>query len=322
MGRSANLASHISFTELMVVTRNCSTLQKSFMSQLRAMIIVVIILIVQQLQAGGNSPQSPDMLFYNGDTVGIFELMIDPIVDELRESEGSLFGLEFRQGGNFNCWKGYQAVYQIRDEELHLLALLQCGGYDRWASGDTLVQQENLFKEIITILGGTRIPYSGSIYVRTSNQLVRWDGVFDRVYKEENQLVIENGKLIRKVKVKNYVDVNGAINRLKKDSISTLFFQRWIHLDWEALDEIDCADSYAITINSSGKVKSIRFTGWAKEDLKILWDRNEYKKCYKELLSAIKDYRFDEVYWHGKKFDDEIFIEVFYDQGVLEDWSN
>ena len=290
--------------------------------QIHAIIIVIAILFVQQLHAGESSPQSPDMLIYEGDTVGIFELMIDPIVDELRESKGSLFSLIFREGGNFNCWKGYQAVYQIKEEELHLQTLLKCGGYDLWASGDTAVQQKRLFDEVINILGGTKIPYSGSIYVRASNQLVRWDGVFDRVYKEEKQLILKNGNLIRKAEVKNYIDVSGAINRVKKDSVSALFFQRWMHLDWEALDEIDCADSYTITINSSGRVKSIRFTAWNEEDLSVLWDRKEYKRCYKELLSAIKDYRFDELYWHGKKFDDEIFIEVFYDQGVLENWSN
>jgi len=38
-----------------------------------------------------------------------------------------MFGLSFRDGASFNCWRGYQAIYKIDNDSLFLVDIINCG---------------------------------------------------------------------------------------------------------------------------------------------------------------------------------------------------
>src|SRR5690606_32971249 len=38
-----------------------------------------------------------------------------------------LFGLAFRDGASFNCWRGYQAIYLVQGDSLFLVGIINCG---------------------------------------------------------------------------------------------------------------------------------------------------------------------------------------------------
>ena len=53
------------------------------------------------------SPQMPDYIIYKNDTIVTYNLLVEQYLQkqEIVESE-KLFGLSFRNGASFNCWRG------------------------------------------------------------------------------------------------------------------------------------------------------------------------------------------------------------------------
>lgn len=78
------------------------------------------------------SPQSPDLLIYKGDTTRVYTLLLEEYFNQKKENddvEGQLFGLNFRDGASFNCWRGYQAIYKIDNDSLFLEQITSCNEY-------------------------------------------------------------------------------------------------------------------------------------------------------------------------------------------------
>ncbi|MCP9237527.1 hypothetical protein [Lewinella sp. JB7] len=272
-----------------------------------------------------NSPQDPDVLIYNGDTVSIYNLVIDDVVQELRHDQGKLFDLSFRSGARFSCWRGYQAIYEIAEEKMFLNAVVACGAATQFLQGDTTVFLDSLYTDIIEYQNGRWIKSANTtITIGNSSNLVRWDGVFDRVFQSEKIIRIKNGRVIESVDVINYIDDPDRLNRGLGDTIHQILFERIIRLDWVELSDLECADgdTYVVTIDSRGRVKAISFADYETNELDDYWENKMYKKCFTHLKKALKELRFDEVYWHGQRFDDRIYLTLWYEGGKLENWSD
>jgi len=70
---------------------------------------VLVLFLVQKTMA---SPQLPDYLIYKGDTLAVYDLILEQYLAKIKTpDQGDLFGLKFRDGASFNCWRGYQAIY-------------------------------------------------------------------------------------------------------------------------------------------------------------------------------------------------------------------
>jgi hypothetical protein len=68
------------------------------------------------------SPQSPDYIIYKGDTLATYTLILEQYFQlQEKADQGKLFGLSFRDGATFNCWRGYQAIYKIDNDSLFLV---------------------------------------------------------------------------------------------------------------------------------------------------------------------------------------------------------
>lgn len=272
-----------------------------------------------------NSPQDPDVLIYNSDTFNIYNLVIDDVVQELRDDQGKLFDLRFRSGATFNCWRGYQAIYEIVEGKVFLHSVVECGAVTQFLNGDATVFLDSLYGDIVEYQNGSWIKSANTtIAIGNNNNLVRWDGVFDRVFESERIIRIKDGRVVESVDVVNYLDDPNRLDRKLKDNVHQILFERITSLDWVELIDFECAegDTYEITIDSRGRIKSISFANYETNELDDYWDDKTYKKCLVQLKKAFKELRFDEVYWHGQRFDDRIYLTLWYEDGKLENWSD
>ena len=74
------------------------------------------------------SPQMPDYIIYGKDTIATYNLILESYLQRQDTSEiDKLFGLSFRDGSSFNCWRGYQAIYKIENDSLFLVYIINCG---------------------------------------------------------------------------------------------------------------------------------------------------------------------------------------------------
>ena len=91
-------------------------------------ILCVIVFFLFGKETKAYSPQNPDYIVYKGDTIPIYTLILETYFDKIKKkNEGELFGLKFREGSSFNCWRGYQAFYIVKNDSLFLTDILECG---------------------------------------------------------------------------------------------------------------------------------------------------------------------------------------------------
>ena len=78
------------------------------------------------------SPQMPDYIIYKNDTVSTYNLILEQYLQSKDTAEtAKLFGLNFRDGSSFSCWRGYQAIYKLENDSLFLTDIIQCGERER-----------------------------------------------------------------------------------------------------------------------------------------------------------------------------------------------
>ncbi len=98
------------------------------MKVLHKTLFLIIILFAIRIFA---SPQIPDYIIYKGHTIPTYNLILEQFLQKKNPNEEKLFGLSFRSSENIgvstNCWRGYQAIYEIIDNKLYLTNIISCG---------------------------------------------------------------------------------------------------------------------------------------------------------------------------------------------------
>ena len=70
----------------------------------------------------------PDYIIFKGDTIATYNLILELYFQKQEKADqGKLFGLSFREGASFNCWRGYQAIYKFDNDTLFLVDIISCG---------------------------------------------------------------------------------------------------------------------------------------------------------------------------------------------------
>ncbi|MDP2059303.1 MAG: hypothetical protein Q8J97_06165, partial [Flavobacteriaceae bacterium] len=180
---------------------------------------IFIIAILFLSQNSFTSPQIPDYEIYKGDTIPVYNLILEQYFQKIEKSDkGSLFGLKFREGASFNCWRGYQAIYLIENDSLFLKNIIDCGErkINQIASDQRIneifgnqVKNEKIF-----------IDWFSGKFSLPNGDLLRWDGVFHKTFENEILIKAQNGKIKSISKIKNYEDDPDRINRKYDDTIS------------------------------------------------------------------------------------------------------
>ena len=285
------------------------------------LIFTISILFISQNSSA--SPQMPDYIIYKGDTIPVYNLILEQYFQKIRKPDnGSLFGLKFRKGASFNCWRGYQALYSIENDSLFLKNIIDCGERE---INQTLSKQRinRIFNDKVKN-GKVYIDWFSGEFSLPSGKLLRSDGVFYKTFEKEILIKVEKGKIKSISKIKNYADDPNRINRKYGDTISKVMFDELFKINWNNKKDFDCSEKYLVTIGKNGKVKNVIMPDYqSKNKIKKFWDRKEYNYCLKSVFKGLRNLKFDILKMHGKPIDEKVLLEIWVlDDGKLENWTN
>ena len=267
------------------------------------------------------SPQRPDYLIYQGDTVATYNLLLELYLQskDTVESE-KLFGLSFRDGASFSCWRGYQAIYSLLNDSLFLVDITRCGELQ-----EGMIDKANSLQRIRSIFGN-RVNnnmvyidwFDGCINFPLTDVVLRWDGVFNRIYEREKVITIFNGLVVNTKDVDNYIDDPKRINRRNKYKVADLLFKKLRKVNFRNSNEFNCSDEYLVAIDQFGnvtKVRSYYFDGNFEDDPELA----DVKYCTDKIFNAFRDMKFDVILDKGEAISEEIYISIrMRDNGKLE----
>ncbi len=286
-------------------------------------IIFLLLVPIVNLKA---SPQAPDYLIIDNDTVPLYQLILEDYLHSLEQptDSNSLFGFSFRDdfgygGASTNCWRGYQAVYSLENDSLFLKYIIPCNSLRKLDADDinnSNEQIQKLFQEKVKN-NKVFINWLSSEFTIPKGKPIWWDGIFTTIYDKEELYSIRKGILVDKHIINNYQKVKGGISR-KKQEMSKAIFGEIKKLNWKRLDdEFFCADTYCLEIDSRGKVINVEKDNYGAE-----LDEDDIH-CQNIIKNQLKKLQFDIILYHGRPFNDKFCIEVFYDDTTnkLENWS-
>jgi hypothetical protein len=271
------------------------------------------------------SPQMPDYIIYGKDTIATYNLILENYLQRQDTAKtDKLFGLSFRNGSSFNCWRGYQAIYKIENDSLFLVDVINCGELrnskiDKAQSNEKIkaIFKERLKNDKVYINW-----FDGYINFPLTNKILRWDGVFYKIFEKERVISISNG-LVRKVEdVDNYIDDPKRIDRRDKNKISGLLFKKLKKAKWKNSNEFDCSTKYLVTIDENGNVSKVRML-YSDEEIEKYYKKEEYNFCIDKMFNTLKTLEFDIIKDKGKPISEEIYVEIWIeDNGKIENWTN
>ncbi len=273
------------------------------------------------------SPQIPDYIIYGNDTIATYNLILENYLQRQDTAKtDKLFGLSFRNTASFtssfNCWRGYQAIYKIENDSLFLVNILDC---DELENGE--INKVRSSEKIKAIFGhrfiGERVFinwFIGSISFPLTNEVLRWDGVFYKIFEKEKVIAISNGLVTKIEDVDNYIDDPKRIDRRDVSKISDLLFKKLKRVKWKNINVFDCSNTYFITIDENGKISKVR-TQYSKEEIEKDSERNRF--CTNTIFNALKSLEFEIIMDKGKPLSDDIYLEIWIDDdGKIENWTH
>lgn len=286
--------------------------------------LLTIIFFLQN--ANASSPQVPDYIIFKGDTIPVYNLLVEKYFDNLKKSDnGELFGLKFREGSTTFCWRGYQAVYEIDNDSLFVKHIIYCGELFDGNEIDVIESNKRLREFFKNKVRNNRVLvdwYSGDLNLPKEN-LLRWDGVFHKSFEKEISIEIKAGEITNISLIENYIDDPNRINRRYKDTISKVLFNELYKLNWNNKKDFDCSEKYIVTIGKNGEVSDVIMSEYqTKEEIKEFWDRNEYNYCLKAVRKGLRDLKFDILKMNGKPVEERYYVEIWIEEdGKLEEWT-
>lgn len=284
---------------------------------IRNCILTAAFIVTSALVYG--SPQVPDYIVFGKDTVQTYNLILESYLqrhDTLMANK--LFGLSFRGGATTNCWRGYQAIYEIENDSLFLVAVISCGGLKsgRLDRSQSIDRMSSIF--------GKRFKndkvfidwFDGNISFPLSDKLLRWDGVFYTIFERERVLSISKGILSKAEEVSNYVDSRHGLDRRDKEKIPDVLFRELGKTRWKNRHEFDCGDRYIVTIDSNGYVSEVKMQ-YSEQEVEKYFEIAEYEFCIAKVAKALKSLRFDIIKDKGIPISEDIYLEIW----IGDDWT-
>lgn len=169
------------------------------------------------------SPQLPDYIIIKGDTFDIYTLLVERYFQmQEKVDQGKLFGLSFREGASFSCWRGYQAIYKIDNDSLFVVDIIDCHEREskKMNKSASVEKMKSIFTDKFVDNKVFVDWFSGDMKFPLSDEVLRWDGIFYRIYERETVINISKGKVLAMENVVNYIDDPKRINRKNKNKTS------------------------------------------------------------------------------------------------------
>lgn len=254
--------------------------------------------------------QYPDKLIYKGDTIPIFSNPLEPYLKH--NTTDTLPG--FRGCGSTACWRGYVAVWALRNDSLFLTNITPC--YTDCRDDYSNVDLKELFGNKY-VNGEVFADWVDQTLLSPQGRRLRYIHMgYASIYERELLLSIKNGRLTKEKWVANSIDDPELIDRFNYDLMQDTLFHYISKLNWNALGEdLFCDDYYSITISKRGRPKYISYNYFDSWWEKIWWNLTE-RKCRRKVFKAIKHLRFDQLKIHGKPQKEVVKIELFWNDAT------
>lgn len=267
------------------------------------------------------SPQSPDYLIIDGDTITIYSLPLFSLADD--EIQNFYDIVSSYENDNelplsFNLWRGYNLSWELSSDRLYLTSII--GN----KNSDDILQKcfSDRYKN-----GKVHADWFNGVLIQPKGEVLRWDGIFSRTCMKENILKFKNGELETSLEISNYIHISNGISRINLENpyegypktIVDTIFQELKKLDWTILSEIndcECDDRYIIEINEEGVIDRIEHLSWV-DDNDVQKQKNDilaYQECIDRFLLQLKNLQFDIIKWNGEPFKEQILINLFYSE--------
>ena len=173
--------------------------------------------------------QTPDILIYKSDTLFIYANPLEQLYKD-ESQRPKFFGQ--REGCNStNCWRGYQAKWQIIDNQLYLIGIYSCCYPDDNLKADLT----ELFGEKC-INGVVKAEWVTADILAPQGELLYYVHMgYGSLYEKELELNIENGKLIG---TKIYDNSKSRKSKYSQDSklLSSYLYSK---INWTKLPKLD-----------------------------------------------------------------------------------
>lgn len=155
--------------------------------------------------------QMPDLLIYEGKTVGIFSNPLETYFDKNHPRPNELFKTSCTAS-----WRGYLATWEIKHGFLYLVKLVE-GSCSNDATEIPLAQ---LFPKQKAPIQATW--FSGSLVIPQGNELEYVHMGYGSVYEKELHLMIKNGKLVDKITLDNSKKVIPSVEQQTDEELQKL----------------------------------------------------------------------------------------------------
>lgn len=270
------------------------------------------------------SPQMPDFIIYKKDTIATYNLILEKYLQKIDTTNtNTLFGLSFRNNSSFNCWRGYQAIYKIENDSLFIVDIINCGELinKKIDKAQSLEKLKSIFGEKLRNSKVYIDWFDGIINFPQTNDILRWDGVFYKIFEKEKLITISNGIILKTEDVSNYIDDPKKLDRRDKKKVSDIFFEKLKKEKWRNKNGFDCGSKYFITIDQNGAISKVRMA-YPDKELEEFFEKDEIDFCTNKIRNALKSLKFDIIKDKGKPISEDIFIEVLIkDNGIIENWT-
>lgn len=229
------------------------------------------------------TPQVPDLLIYNGDTLQLFA---NPMSEHPHaRSLSSRFFRGKKRCYSTACWRGYQAVWTIINKQLYLLSILNCC---RQEKGHKEVNLKRLFgKKFIN--GKVKADWVNACMIAPQGDLLtRYAYVgYASIHTIENEFCFKKGRL---TKVTIYDNSKSKPSIYSNDSTLQAFI--YSNIDWAKLtDSIAPRVVIQFSANEKGLIDKIEIAKGYNET---------YDQEALRVVQAIPQW--DVFYRHGKHF--------------------
>lgn len=273
--------------------------------------LLILFLIVCSLIVK-SSPQNPDILIYNGDTIAIFSNPLELFL-KLNGKEN------LDRGCNSSaCNRGYIATWTIKNDSLFLVQIEKCGiqivsgFYSGYECPDSI--DSELFSYLKTEFKSGLIfaDWFSDTIISPQGRILKYvHGGYLTKYERELLLTVENGLLVNSIVVKNSISDPTLIDKFNLSLIHDTVFHYISKLDWKLLGDNFCDYGYAITIGKNGKVLKVKTD---PRDL-TFWERFSdnyfiFRDCRKQIRKGIKELDFQGMFLDEERKKRTVFVDL------------
>jgi len=265
--------------------------------------------------------QIPDYMIYKGDTVAIFSNPLEQYFEQVGKREL----IDFFGCGSTACWRGYIAIWELKNDSLFLRQITSCHkdcGYEiKDADLKKMFGKENVFANWFT----------GEIIIPQGEQVQYIHMGYASIYERELHISFKNGikrneRTVSNEKIANKIEINKKKMQIAKKIQDTLFYLVKMRVDYDTINTpwYDlCDDRYVLTYNKKGKLKKVWVNYWGAETFREKiddwwWNMTDDRKCRKTIKKALKPLNISYLNLPEHKI--EVPFEIFYNRktGKLE----